>query len=130
MARAAAVGHRQVAAGVEDEVGAQLPDVSLLRYPGPSPDGGDEVGPEIGVAERAERPAAADPKDFAAHFQLALAYSLLGRDADAIPQYKTTLELHPGMYEAELNLGLSLMRTDHPPDTQACGLDHSSHTPE
>ena len=58
--------------------------------------------------------AAADPKDYAAHFQLALAYSLLGRDGDAIPQYKTTLELHPGMYEAELNLGLSLMRTNHP----------------
>ena len=58
--------------------------------------------------------AAADPKDYAAHFQLALAYSMLGRDSDAIPQYKTTLELHPGMYEAELNLGLSLMRANHP----------------
>jgi len=60
------------------------------------------------------RAAAADPKDYAAHFQLALAYSLLGRDGDAIPQYKTALELHPGMYEAELNLGLSWMRTGHP----------------
>ena len=59
-------------------------------------------------------PAAATPKDYAAHFQLALAYSLLGRDGDAIPQYKTALELHPGMYEAELNLGLSLMRANHP----------------
>jgi tetratricopeptide (TPR) repeat protein len=58
--------------------------------------------------------AAADPKDYAAHFQLALAYSLLGRDGDAIPQYRTTLDLHPGLYEAELNLGLSLMRTNHP----------------
>src|SRR6185312_1759721 len=58
--------------------------------------------------------AAADPKDYAAHFQLALAYSLLGRDGDAIPQYKTTLDLRPGLYEAELNLGLSLLRTNHP----------------
>jgi tetratricopeptide (TPR) repeat protein len=58
--------------------------------------------------------AAADPRDYAAHFQLALAYSLLGRDSDAIPQYRTALELHPGMYEAELNLGLSLMRASHP----------------
>jgi tetratricopeptide (TPR) repeat protein len=58
--------------------------------------------------------AAADPKDYAAHFQLALAYSLLGRDGDAIPQYKTALELHPGLYEAQLNLGLSLLRTNHP----------------
>ncbi len=58
--------------------------------------------------------AAADPKDYAAHFQLALAYSMLGRDLDAVPQYKTALELHPGMYEAELNLGLSLMRANRP----------------
>src|ERR1700692_211909 len=58
--------------------------------------------------------AAADPKDYAAHFQLALAYSLLGRDGDAIPQYKTTLELRPFLYEAELNLALSLMRTNQP----------------
>lgn len=57
---------------------------------------------------------AADPKDYAAHFQLALTYSLLGRDRDAIPQYQATLELHPGLYEAELNLGLSLMRTNDP----------------
>jgi tetratricopeptide (TPR) repeat protein len=58
--------------------------------------------------------ATADPKDYAAHFQLALTYSLLGRDHDAIPQYRTTLELQPGLYEAELNLGLSLMRTNDP----------------
>src|SRR5271154_6684466 len=57
---------------------------------------------------------AADPKNYAAHFQLALTYSLLGRDRDAIPQYQTTLELQPGLYEAELNLGLSLMRTNDP----------------
>jgi tetratricopeptide (TPR) repeat protein len=57
---------------------------------------------------------AADPKDYTAHFQLALTYSLLGRDRDAIPQYQATLELHPGLYEAELNLGLSLMRSNYP----------------
>ena len=64
--------------------------------------------------------AQANPKDYAAHFQLALTYSLLGRDADAIPQYKTTLELQPGLYEAELNLGLSLARTNNP----AAAVDH------
>ncbi len=58
--------------------------------------------------------AAADPKDYAAEFQLALTYSLLGRDADAIPHYKATLDLKPGLYEAELNLGLSLLRTNDP----------------
>jgi tetratricopeptide (TPR) repeat protein len=64
--------------------------------------------------------AAADPKDYTAHFQLALTYSLLGRDRDAIPQYQTTLELHPGLYEAELNLGLSFLRTNDP----AAALPH------
>ena len=53
---------------------------------------------------------AADPKDYAAHFHLALAYSLLGKDSDAIAQYRSTLELKPGLYEAELNLGICLLR--------------------
>jgi protein O-GlcNAc transferase len=60
--------------------------------------------------------AAADPKDVAAHFQLALTYSLLGRDRDAIPEYKTSLDLQPDLYAAELNLALSLMRTNQPAD--------------
>src|ERR1700756_2166369 len=57
---------------------------------------------------------AADPKDYAAHFQLALTYSLQGKDAEAIPQYKTTLELKPGLYQAQLNAGISLLRTKQP----------------
>lgn len=52
-----------------------------------------------------------DPKDYGAHFNLGLTYSLLNRDADAIREYRTVLELRPGLYEAELNLGLSLIRT-------------------
>lgn len=54
---------------------------------------------------------AADPKDYGAHFNLALAYSLLNKDAAAIAEYKTVLDLHPALYEAELNLGISLVRT-------------------
>lgn len=54
---------------------------------------------------------AADPKDYGAHFNLALAYSMLGKDADAIPEYKRVLELKPGLYEAEMNLGVSLLQT-------------------
>ena len=57
---------------------------------------------------------AADPKDYAAHFHLALAYSLLGKDAEAIAQYKSTLELKPGLYEAELNIGVSMSRAKDP----------------
>src|SRR5690348_10121049 len=57
------------------------------------------------------RAVAADPKDYGAHFNLALAYSLMDKDASAIAEYKRVLELRPGLYEAELNLGLSLLRT-------------------
>lgn len=51
----------------------------------------------------------ADPGDYAANFNLALAYSLLGKAAEAIPAYKKTLDLKPGLYEAELNLGILLV---------------------
>jgi tetratricopeptide (TPR) repeat protein len=57
---------------------------------------------------------AEDPKDYGAHFHLALAYSLLGKDAEAIPEYKTVLELKPDLYEADLNVGICLLRTKHP----------------
>ena len=53
---------------------------------------------------------AADPKDYGAHFYLALTYSSMGNDAAAAPEYKASLDLKPGLYEAELNLGLSLLR--------------------
>lgn len=53
---------------------------------------------------------AADPKDYGARFNLALAYSFQGKFAESIPQYKGVLELKPGLYEAELNLGISLFR--------------------
>jgi tetratricopeptide (TPR) repeat protein len=57
---------------------------------------------------------AADPKDYSLHFNLALTYSLMGKNADAIPEYKKTLELKPDLYEAELNLGISLLREKQP----------------
>ena len=57
---------------------------------------------------------AADPKDYAAHFNLALAYSLAGRDAEAIGEYRKTLELKPGLYQADLNLGILLLRGKQP----------------
>ena len=56
------------------------------------------------------RAIAADPSDYTAHFNLALAYSLMGKDTEAVPEYKKTLELKPGVYQAQLNLGISLLR--------------------
>ena len=57
---------------------------------------------------------AADPKDLSAHFNLALSYGMLGRDAQAIPEYKIVLDLQPGLYEAQLNLGMTLVRSKDP----------------
>jgi tetratricopeptide (TPR) repeat protein len=53
---------------------------------------------------------AAEPKDYSLHFNLALAYSLIGKNAEAIPEYKKALEIKPGLYEADLNLGILLLR--------------------
>ena len=50
------------------------------------------------------------PEDYAAHFHLALALSLLQQDGEAIAEYRKVLELKPGLYEAELNLGILLLR--------------------
>ena len=59
---------------------------------------------------------AADPKDYSLHFNLALAYSLMGKHAEAIPEYKKTLDLKPGLFEAELNVGISLLREKQAPE--------------
>ena len=56
----------------------------------------------------------ADPKDYFAHFNLAMAYSLLHKDAEGIAEYRKTLELKPGLYEAELNCGILLLRQKNP----------------
>ena len=35
---------------------------------------------------------------------------MTGKNAEAIPEYKKTLELKPDLYQAELNLGISLLQ--------------------
>ena len=60
----------------------------------------------------------ADPKDYAAHFNLGLAYSLLHRDAQGIAEYRKTLELKPGLFEAELNAGILLLRQKNPAEAE------------
>lgn len=52
----------------------------------------------------------ADPKDYYSHFNLAMAYSLQNKDAEAVAEYRKTLDLKPGLYEAQLNEGVVLMR--------------------
>lgn len=52
----------------------------------------------------------AHPDDYAAHFNLALANTLTGKDEEAVAGYRRVLELKPGLYEAQLNLGMVLLR--------------------
>jgi tetratricopeptide (TPR) repeat protein len=58
--------------------------------------------------------AEADPSDYTVQFNLALSYSLAGKDSEAIPLYRKVLALKPGLYEAELNLGIILTRDKKP----------------
>ncbi len=52
----------------------------------------------------------ADPKDYSAFFNLALAEIGLKRDEQAADDFKQVLTLKPGLYEAELNLGILQLR--------------------
>jgi tetratricopeptide (TPR) repeat protein len=71
-----------------------------------------------------------DPNDYAAHFHLALSYSLLKNDSDAALEYRKTLELKPGLYEAELNLGIVLVRNKQFPDAVAPLTDAAQQKPK
>jgi len=70
------------------------------------------------AAEAFTKVIAADPSDYTAHFNLALAYSFLQQDDRGIAEYRKTLELHPGLYQAQLNLGILLLRQKKPVDAR------------
>jgi Tfp pilus assembly protein PilF len=57
---------------------------------------------------------AATPNDYTAHFNLALALSLQQKDSEAIAEYRKTLDLKPRLYQADLNLGMLLLRNKRP----------------
>ena len=59
---------------------------------------------------------AADAKDYSAYFNLAFAQSVQNKDSEATINYRKVLELKPGLYEAELNLGILLLRQKLPKD--------------
>ncbi|MFN0171944.1 MAG: tetratricopeptide repeat protein [Bryobacteraceae bacterium] len=61
-----------------------------------------------------QRVVQADPKDYAAHFHLGLAHSLLNHTESAIAAYQQVLQLKPGLYEAELNLGVLFLSAKKP----------------
>ena len=48
------------------------------------------------------------------HFDLAVQYSIEGKDELAIPEYRKVLELAPDLYEAHINFGQVLLRGKQP----------------
>lgn len=52
--------------------------------------------------------------DYASHFNRALELISQQKDDEAIGEFRKTLELSPGLYEAQLNLGTLLLRNGRP----------------
>ena len=75
-----------------------------------------EAGKYETAADAFAKAIAADPKDYYAHFNLAMAYTFLHKDEEATVEYRKTLEVKPGLYEAELNGGILLLRQKNPAD--------------
>jgi tetratricopeptide (TPR) repeat protein len=73
---------------------------------------------------------AADAKDYFAHFNLAMAYTLLQRDPEAVAEYRKTLELKPRLYEAELNGGIVLLRQKNPAEALPLFEDAAGQKPQ
>ena len=73
-----------------------------------------EAGQYDAAAQAFQKAIAADPQDYFAHFNLALAYGFLHQDPASVAEYRKTLELKPHLYEAELNGGIVLLRQKNP----------------
>ena len=72
----------------------------------------------------------ADSKDYFAHFNLAMALTLLERDPEAVSEYRKTLELKPGLYEAQLNGGIVLLRQKNPVEALPLLEDAAAQKPQ
>jgi len=73
---------------------------------------------------------AADPRDYYAHFNLAMAYTFLHKDDEALAEYRQTLEVKPGLYEAELNGGILLLLRKNPADALPLLEDAATQKPK
>lgn len=73
---------------------------------------------------------AADPKDYSALFNLALAETGLNQPDDAAEHYKQVLTLKPGLYEAELNLGILYLRQHKAADAAPLLRDAAKQKPQ
>ncbi len=75
-----------------------------------------DAGNYQAAADSFTKAIAEDPKDYYAHFNLGIAYTFLHKDDEGLAEYRKTLELKPGLYEAELNGGILLLRQKNPAD--------------
>ena len=93
-------------------VRALLAALLYFQTADPSSDGMKalDAGKYDEAVEQFQKALAADPKDYVAHFNLALAYGLLNKDAEGVAEYRKALELKPGLYEAEMNGAILLLR--------------------
>jgi len=73
-------------------------------------DGNDAAAAEMLFRKAVE----AVPGDFSAHFNLSLALSIEHKDAEAIHELERTLELKPGLSQAQINLATLLLRNMRP----------------
>src|SRR5579871_1218601 len=110
---------------------------ALLFFQGAGADGMKALqdGRYDAAAEAFTKAIAADPGDYTAHFNLALAYSFLNRDAEGIAEYRKALELKPGLYQAQLNAGILLLRQKRPAEAlplleSAAGQKPSEYRPQ
>ncbi len=62
----------------------------------------------------------ADPADYSAHFNLAVAYGFLNQDAAGIAEYRKTLELKPGSSKPKPMLGCCCSARKIPPRHCRC----------
>lgn len=74
--------------------------------------------------------AAADPRDYSALFNLALAETGLNEADAATEHYKQVLALKPGLYEAELNLGILYLRAHKAADATPLVRDAAKQKPQ
>lgn len=89
-----------------------------------------EAGKYEAAADSFTKAIAADPRDYYAHFNLAMAYTYLHRDAEGLAEYRKTLEVKPGLYEAELNGGILLLRQKNPADALPLLEDAAAQKPK
>jgi tetratricopeptide (TPR) repeat protein len=75
-----------------------------------------DAGNYEAAAVEFRKAAEADPQDYGAHFNLALAESMLHHDEDALAEYRKVLDAKPHLYEAELNAGILLLRRNKAAD--------------